>query len=142
MGKSYSELIKLNTYEDRLKYLMLHGKVGEDTFGFDRYLNQSFYTRGDWRSFRDEIIVRDNGCDLGISEKEILGKIVIIHHINPITEKDIIENNVTILLNPENAICTSDKTHKAIHYGYDPKTLIDSFTERTPNDTSPWRIIR
>lgn len=112
--RTYSELIQLPTFEERLEYLRLHGKVGADTFGFDRYLNQLFYTSIEWRHLRDSIIVRDNGCDLAIPEFEIVGKIY-IHHLNPLTKDDII-NKTDYLLNPEYLVCTSFDTHQLIHY--------------------------
>lgn len=134
--KTYSELIKLPTFIERYRYLRLTGRVGEDTFGFDRYLNQVFYKSKEWQRIRDKVIVRDNGCDLGIEDREIYGKIL-IHHMNPITDKDIL--NVTdILLNPEYLICVSHITHNAIHYG-DESLLITEPIVRTKNDTCPWK---
>lgn len=112
--RTYSELIQLSTFEERLEYLRLHGKVGADTFGFDRYLNQLFYTSMEWRKLRDDIIVRDNGCDLAIPEFEIVGRIY-IHHLNPLTKDDIIDKT-KFLLNPEYLVCTSFDTHQIIHY--------------------------
>lgn len=136
--KSYSELITLPTFEERYRYLKLGGKVGEETFGYDRYLNQAFYTKNkDWLNFRRDIIVRDLGCDLGISDREIGGRII-VHHLNPITLADIHNRNLEILLNPENAICVSHNTHQAIHYG-DESLLITTPIERSKNDTCPWR---
>lgn len=134
--KTYSELIALPTFEERYRYLRLRGSVGEDTFGFDRYLNQKFYRSIEWRRVRDQVIIRDNGCDLGIEDRLIPGK-VLIHHMNPITEKDIV--NVTdILLNPEYLICVSHTTHNAIHFG-DENLLIPELVVRTPYDTCPWK---
>lgn len=134
--KTYSELIKLPTFKERYRYLRLTGRVGEDTFGFDRYLNQVFYRSAEWKRARDLVIVRDNGCDLGIEDRAIYGKIL-IHHMNPITDKDIL--NVTdILLNPEYLICVSHITHNAIHYG-DENLLITEPIVRTKNDTCPWK---
>lgn len=135
--KSYSELITLPTFEDRYHYLKLDGRVGEETFGYDRYLNQVFYTSKEWRTFRRDIITRDLGCDLGILDREIGGHII-IHHLNPITLADIHKRNLAILLNPENAICVSHITHQAIHYG-DESLLITTPIERSRNDTCPWR---
>ena len=135
--KSYSHLITLPTFEERYHYLKLDGKVGEETFGYDRYLNQVFYTSKEWRTFRRDIIARDLGCDLGISDREIGGHII-IHHLNPITLADIHKRNLSILLNPENAICVSHITHQAIHYG-DESLLITTPIERSRNDTCPWR---
>ena len=134
--RTYSELIKIPTFEERFKYLNLDGKVGEETFGFDRYLNQVFYKSDEWKSIRNEVIIRDNGCDLGIEDREIHGRII-IHHMNPITVDDIIHRNEDIL-NPEYLICVTDNTHKAIHYG-DEDLLIKDLIERTKNDTCPWR---
>ncbi len=134
--RTYSELIQLPTFEERYRYLRLGGRVGEDTFGFDRYLNQLFYKSDEWLSLRDEIIIRDNGCDLGIKGREIFGRIL-IHHMNPITVNDIL-NRTDYLLNPEYLICTVKNTHDAIHYGNE-ESLILVPRERTKNDTSPWR---
>jgi hypothetical protein len=134
--RTYSELILLPTFEERFRYLNLNGKVGEDTFGHDRYLNQLFYTSDEWRRIRRDVIVRDNGCDLGIWDREIQG-LITIHHLNPITVDDIL-NRSEFLLNPEYLICVSDITHKAIHYG-DESLLITAPIERRPNDTCPWR---
>lgn len=135
--KCYSELIQLPTFQERFEYLKLDGIVAEETFGFDRYLNQNFYRSQQWRKLRDEIIIRDNGCDLGDECHPIYGKIL-IHHINPISQNDILRHS-DYLLNPEYLICTTYETHNAIHYG-DPSQLpYKEFVERTPNDTCPWR---
>ena len=134
--RTYSELISLSTYEDRYRYLRLDGRVGEDTFGYDRYLNQKFYKSKEWLSLRDWIIVRDNGCDLGMEGYEIRGKII-IHHMNPITPYDI-RYRTDKLLDPENLICVSHMTHEAITYG-DENLLIKAPIERRKNDTCPWR---
>ena len=136
--RTYSELITLSTFEERYRYLKLDGRVGEDTFGFDRYLNQIFYKSKEWRSIRDYIIVRDNGCDLGMEGHDIFGRIL-IHHMNPITKEDILERS-DLLLNPEYLICISKNTHDAIHYG-DESLLITAPRERTKNDTCPWKHI-
>lgn len=134
--KTYSELIKIPTFEERFEYLRLNGIVGKDTFGFDRYINQKFYRSSEWKRIRDQVIVRDNGCDLGIEDRMIGGRIL-IHHMNPITDKDIL--NVTdLLLNPEYLICVSHITHNAIHYS-DEKLLIKSPIVRTKYDTCPWK---
>ena len=134
--KTYSELIKLPTFEERFKYLKLDGFVGEDTFGFDRYINQTFYRSAEWRKMRDAIIIRDNGCDLGIEDRKIFGN-VIIHHMNPITANDI--SDVTrFLMDPEYLICVSAKTHNAIHYSDESILMLDP-VDRKPNDTCPWR---
>lgn len=135
--KTYSELIALPTFEERYEYLRLSGRVGEDTFGFDRYLNQNFYRSAEWRRIRDRVIVRDNGCDLGIDDRIIYGKIL-IHHMNPITDKDIF-NLSDILLDPEYLICVSHNTHNAIHYG-DGERLVKDPIVRTKNDTCPWKL--
>ena len=134
--KTYSELIEIPTFEERYKYLNLDGTVGEETFGFDRYINQEFYRSYEWCRIRDYVIIRDNGCDLAISDREIFGKIF-VHHMNPITIKDIL-NKSKFLLDPEYLICTSKNTHDAIHYG-DSSLLITMPTERRKNDTCPWR---
>ena len=135
--KTYNDLIKLTTFKDRFLYLKIGGVVGEDTFGFNRYLNQYFYTSKEWRLLRNSIIVRDNGCDLGIEGYEIKSNIL-IHHIEPITISDI-KNRDAKLLDPNNLICVSKRTHDAIHFG-DESILYDNLViERFPNDTSPWR---
>ena len=134
--RSYSELRRITTFEERYKYLQLGGIVGKDTFGFDRYINQIFYRSQKWRSIRDQVIIRDNGCDLGVEGYDIYGRIL-IHHMNPITLEDV-EKESDFLLNPEYLICTTHNTHNAIHYG-DEKLLITAPIERTKNDTCPWR---
>lgn len=134
--KTYSELIALPTFEERFRYLRLRGAVGEDTFGFDRYLNQTFYRSAEWKRVRDLVIIRDNGCDLALEGHEIYGKIL-IHHMNPITVKDI-RTASEFLLNPDYLICVTHATHNAIHYG-DEHLLVKAPIERTPNDTCPWR---
>ena len=134
--RTYSELITLPTFKERYEYLRLGGRVGEDIFGFDRYLNQAFYKSEEWRSIRDHVITRDNGCDLGMEGHEIFGRIL-IHHMNPIRKEDII-NRSDILLNPEYLICTIKNTHDAIHYG-DESLLVIAPVERRKNDTCPWR---
>ena len=135
--KTYSELVKLNSFEERYKYLKLEGKVGEDTFGFDRYLNQIFYKTDEWKSVRDYVISRDNGCDLGMSDREIKFGKILVHHMNPITKEDIL-NRSDILLNPEYLITTTKNTHDAIHYGSDDLLYQDP-VERYKNDTCPWK---
>ena len=134
--KTYSELITLPTYEERFNYLKLEGVVGEMTFGFDRYLNHKLYTSQEWKTVRNQVIVRDNGCDLACEGYEIYGKIL-IHHINPITVEDVINRN-PIIFDLENLISTTHNTHNAIHYG-DENLLIKGPIERTKNDTIPWR---
>lgn len=133
--KTYSELKTLSTYNERLKYLKLDGKVGADTFGLDRYLNQVFYRSAEWRRIRDMVIVRDNGCDLGIPELPIYGK-VIIHHMNPLTVEDILQDDPECMMNPEYLVCVSHSTHNAIHYGDD--SLLQEYIPRRANDTAPW----
>lgn len=134
--RTYSELIQLKTFEERFEYLKLDGTVGESTFGFDRYLNQMFYTSIEWRNFRRDIILRDNGCDLAIPGLDIIGKIF-IHHLNPLTKEDIL-NRTEYLMNPEFVVCTSKLTHDGIHYG-DSNLLPKGPIERKRNDTCPWR---
>lgn len=134
--RTYSELITLPTFEERFEYLRLDGEIGLQTFGFDRYMNQIFYQSYQWKRIRDEVIIRDNGCDLGIEGFEI-NKQIMIHHMNSISIDDI-EKQSDFLLNPEFLICTSHNTHNAIHYG-DEKLLITTPIERTKNDTCPWR---
>ena len=134
--RTYSELITIPTFEERFEYLKLNGSVGLETFGHDRYLNQILYNSQEWRRFRPEIIVRDNGCDLACEGYEIFGKIL-IHHINPITAKDILNRNPKVF-DPENVITTVHNTHNAIHYG-DENLLITAPIERSRNDTCPWK---
>ena len=135
-SRTYSELVRLPTFEERFEYLRLDGRVCEETFGFDRYLNQRFYKDRQWLRVRDEVIIRDNGCDLGMPGREINTRII-IHHMNPITKRDILERT-DLLLNPEYLICTLKRTHDAIHYG-DINLLPRDPIERKPNDTCPWR---
>lgn len=134
--RTYSELITIPTFLARYEYLRLGGQVGRKTFGFDRYLNQQFYHSDEWRSVRDFIITRDLGCDLGLEGYDIHGRIY-IHHMNPITVKDI-RDYTDYLVDPEYLICTTHNTHNAIHYG-DSSLLIAEPVERTPYDTCPWR---
>ena len=134
--RTYSELIQLKTFEERFEYLKLDGIVGRETFGFDRYLNQMFYSSIEWKRFRRDIILRDNGCDLAMPGLDIVGKIF-IHHLNPITKEDIL-NRTEYLMNPEFVICSSKLTHDAIHYG-DSDLLPKGPIERKRNDTCPWR---
>ena len=134
--RTYSELITLPTFEERFKYLQLNGQVGESTFGFDRYMNQVFYRSQKWKSIRDFVIIRDCGCDLGVEGYDIHGKII-IHHMNPLSMRDI-ETESDFLLNPDFLICTTHNTHNAIHYG-DENLLVAAPIERTKNDTCPWR---
>ena len=134
--RTYSELIKLQTFEERFQYLQLNGRVGEETFGFDRYLNQKFYNDPEWLRIRDQVIIRDNGCDLAMPDREIKTQIL-VHHINPLDKADILRRS-DFLLNPEYLICTIKATHDAIHYGDESKLIIMP-PERRPNDTCPWR---
>jgi hypothetical protein len=135
--KTYSELNLIPTFEERYRYLKLGGRVGEQTFGFDRYLNQEFYQRDkEWLQVRDFVIVRDNGCDLGIDGREIRGKIL-VHHMNPVTKEDLLRRT-RFLLDPEYLISTLKSTHDAIHYG-DENLLMKDPVIRIANDTCPWR---
>lgn len=134
--KSYRNLILLPTFEERYEYLKIQGVVGESLFGFDRYMNQEFYTSIEWRQFRNRIIARDEGCDLALRDYPIGGR-VIIHHINPLVIADF-ENSSDALFDPDNVICVSDNTHQAIHFG-DETLLPSGPLERRPNDTCPWK---
>lgn len=136
MIRTYSELILLPTFQERYEYLKLSGQVGKETFGSDRYLNQLFYKDQEWLSVRDEVIIRDGGCDLGVGGRE-LDSYIIVHHMNPITKEDIL-NRTKILLDPEYLICVSKRTHDAIHYS-DSGLLIPDPIIRTKNDTCPWK---
>ena len=133
--RSYRELIKLPTFQERFDYLKLHGSVGRATFGHDRYLNQRFYTSREWRQLRHHIIARDFGRDLGVEGYEIFDKII-IHHINPMGPEEIVINSSSIL-DPDQLITTTHQTHNAIHYG-DDNLLPDPFVERSPGDTRLW----
>lgn len=134
--RTYSELITLPTFEERFEYLKLNGRVAEETFGFDRYLNQQFYKSDVWIRLRNQVIIRDMGCDLGIEDREIFDRII-VHHMNPISKSDIL-NHTDILVNPEYLICTTKRTHDAIHYGNE--NILDvGIVERSPNDTCPWK---
>lgn len=135
--KRYSELTRLETFEDRYNYLRLNGFVGDETFGAERMLNQRFYRSREWKRIRNAVICRDNGCDLGIDDRPIYGKII-IHHLNPITIEDILENS-PLLTNPEYLICTTHDTHNAIHYGDEQLLISSEPVIRTQNDTCPWR---
>lgn len=134
--RSYHELVQLKTFEERFEYLKLSAKIGEDTFGQERYLNQYFYGTPEWKAFRREALIRDGGNDLGIEDHPIVGRVE-VHHINPITTEDI-QNNAKCLLDLENVICVSPNTHKAIHYG-DASLLPRDPVIRRPNDTCPWK---
>lgn len=135
--RTYTELMQLQTFEERYEYLRLGGKVGEETFGFDRYLNQIFYKSPEWLRVRNYVITRDNGCDLAMPGREILGSKILIHHMNPITVDDIL-NRSEFLLDPEYLISTIKNTHDAIHYG-DSELLYQDPIVRSKNDTCPWR---
>lgn len=137
MIRTYSELKDISSFKERYKYLKLSGRVGEDTFGFDRYLNQVFYRSPEYRKIRRDVILRDNGCDLGLEGYEIHGKIL-VHHMNPITKTDILERS-EYALNPEYLICVCHDTHNAIHYGDESLLPIEDIVIRKPNDQAPWR---
>ena len=138
--RTYTELMQIPTFIERYRYLKLGGKVGEETFGWERYLNQNFYTSNEWRRFRQEIIVRDHGCDLADFDHEFAnGEIILIHHMNPITTKDIVYHS-EFLMNPEYVISCRKRTHDAIHFGDESLILPYELTVRTPNDTCPWKI--
>lgn len=136
MIRSYRELRRRTTFLERFHYLALRGVVGEATFGFDRHINQRFYRSREWRHLRDEIIIRDEGCDLGVEGHEIHGRIL-IHHMNPMTVDNIVDGDDSIL-DPEYLICVSHQTHNAVHYG-DESLLPKPFVERRPGDTKLWR---
>lgn len=135
--RTYSEMIRLSTFEERYEYLRLFGIVGADTFGFDRYLNQAFYKSTEWKKLRHEVIARDNACDLAMPGYELYGNIY-VHHMNPITIDDI-NNASEFLLNPEYLVCVSLDTHNAIHYGDEKFIKKKEIVERKPNDTCPWK---
>lgn len=136
--RTYSELIRLPTFRARYNYLKLGGKVGEETFGFERWLNQDFYKNDpEWKAARRAVIIRDNGCDLGIEGRDIIDAPIIVHHMNPLTEYDII-HRTEFLLDPEFLISTIDNTHKAIHYGNESLLITEPIIRRK-NDTCPWR---
>lgn len=134
--RTYSEMLTFPTLEERFKYLQLKGSVGKDTFGYDRYLNQILYHSDEWKRFRNEIIIRDDGCDLACEGHEIY-KRILVHHINPITVDDVVNRNPKVF-DPENVVCVSHMTHNAIHYG-DENLLMTTPIERSQNDTCPWR---
>lgn len=135
--RNYSDLIKLKSFEERFNYLRLDNAIGVLTFGFDRYLNQSFYTSHKWRQVRRDVIIRDNACDLGIQERSIFGNIR-VHHMNPVTIEDL-EFEKDIVLDPEFLICVSHNTHNAIHFGTE-KNLFDLPKERKKGDTTLWKL--
>lgn len=133
--RTFSELSKLETFEERYEYLRLLGSVGASTFGFDRYLNQALYRSKEWKSLRNEIIVRDNGCDLGMDGYEIHDRII-VHHMNPLSIDDVMDRS-DLVFNPDYLICVSHRTHEAIHYG-DASLLPSLPIERKPGDTTLW----
>lgn len=135
--KTYSELITIPTFEERFEYLQLKGSVGKDTFGYDRYLNQVLYRSPEWKRLRNQIIIRDGGCDLACEGYDIYGK-VLIHHLNPITVDDVLARSRKVF-DPDNLVCVTHNTHNAIHYG-DADLLITGPIIRTKNDTCPWRL--
>lgn len=134
--KTYEEVSKLESFSERLHYLLIGGTVGAETFGVNRYLNQKFYRTNEWRQFRDKVILRDAGCDLGHLDCPIQGRIY-IHHIEPITMDDIVNRNLSKLLNMDNVISCSFETHQAIHYG-DESIVEITPIDRTPGDTKLW----
>ena len=134
--RTYSELITIPTFEERFEYLQLKGSVGKDTFGYDRYLNQVLYRSPEWKRLRNQIIIRDGGCDLACDGYDIYGK-VLIHHLNPITVEDVLARSRKVF-DPDNLVCVSHNTHNAIHYG-DVDLLVTGPIIRTKNDTCPWR---
>lgn len=136
MIRTYQHLQALPTFEERFRYLKLDGKVGKETFGFDRYFNQKFYRSTEWKQIRNYVIARDQGCDLAIFDRQILGRIY-VHHMNPISLDDI-KDVTDYLLNPEYLVCVSKETHDAIHYGDGSLLISTKLTERSPGDTKLW----
>lgn len=136
MTRSYSEMMMLPTFRERYEYLRIGGTVGEDTFGYERYLNQVLYGSVSWKDFRRQIIIRDNGCDLAVEDRIIKGRII-VHHINPISKTEIIHHD-PMIFDPENVVCVSHNTHEAIHFS-NSSLLFEDYVPRTPNDTIPWR---
>lgn len=136
MIRTYSDLRSLDTLEERFDYLKLGGRIGETTFGFDRWINQMFYRSSEWRQIRDHVLVRDDGFDLGAKDAPMVGRVYLIHHMNPITLEDI-EEGTDNLLDPEFLITTTIRTHNAVHYG-DKQSLPRPLVERRPGDTTPW----
>lgn len=135
--RSYTELSKIPDRRSRFEYLRIDGSVGRETFGFNRFLNQAFYTSSRWRAVREKVILRDNACDMGIELDEIAG-MVVVHHLNPITQ-DEVENDDPALYDPENLVSVSELTHKAIHYSNYQMLQMSSLAERRPNDMAPWK---
>lgn len=136
-SKSYLELIQLPTYTERLNYLMTHSAIGSETFGFDRYLNQALYRSSEWKKIRTQVVLRDEGCDLGVKGHELIGRVT-VHHINPITVEDV-KNRDPKVFDMNNLITTSIETHRLIHYGTAEALSHNVLTERSKNDTCPWR---
>jgi hypothetical protein len=136
--RTYSELITLPDFLSRYEYLKCPRRIGEETFGFERWLNQTFYRSPEWKTIRDKVIVRDCGCDLGIPDRVITGKII-VHHMNPIKIEDISDRNLDLILNMDYLVCCSHNTHEAIHYGNASILTPDTMPERKPDDTIPWR---
>jgi hypothetical protein len=134
--RTYSELLEFPDFNDRYNYLKLSGSVGESTFGFDRYINQEFYRSREWKQIRREVIIRDNGCDMGVQDYEIYGKII-VHHMNPIQDEDLLQHNIHRVIDPEFLVCVSHMTHQAIHFGSD-KLLPQLPVERKKGDTKLW----
>lgn len=134
--RCYSDLRSLPSFEERFEYLKLQGKVGKETFGFDRWMNQEFYRSREWRTARRDVIVRDYGCDLGIEDNEILESKMYIHHMNPLTVEDLVHSN-DMILDPENLITVTHSTHNAIHYG-NADMLSKRYRDRVPGDTKLW----
>lgn len=137
--RTYSELMKLNTFEERFKYLKLSGSVGKDTFGYERYLNQVLYHSPAWKLVRRDVIVRDQACDLGIADRSIPGRII-VHHMNPILPEDLYDCDLASLMDPEFLISVSHSTHNAIHYGDESLLIPTEVVERKPGDTCFWRM--
>ena len=136
--KTYSKMIELPSFDERFKYLKIGGSIGAQTFGKNRYLNQILYNSSEWRSFRHQVIIRDNGCDLGDPDRPITGTKILIHHIEPLTVEDVV-NRDSKIFDLENVVCVSFDTHQAIHYGDDKYLNRTKVVERKPNDTCPWR---
>lgn len=134
--KTYAELIRIPSFKERFEYLRLDGRVAEETFGFDRYLNQKFYTSTEWKKFRRDIILRDDGCDMAFKDAHITGRII-IHHLNPIKPEDL-DDGAVMLLDPNNVVCVSNDTHNAIHFGVED-IIRSEYEPRRPGDTIPWR---
>lgn len=138
--RTYTKLMQIPTFLERYRYLRIGGEVGKETFGWERYINQKFYTSNEWRRFRQQIIIRDFGCDLACDGHEFADhELIFIHHMNPIDSSDIL-NQTEFLMNPEYVISCRDSTHKAIHYGDESLIMPYELTTRSPNDTCPWKL--